>query len=366
MAERPLGNAWANVTGRPVASLTTIVIVASLMAAVVALLIPLRDVRANQRALFDDPSWGSVFLVEGIAGASEPMGPADIEALRRTPGVTSVSAFDAVDADAPGGQVQVRGYVPALGVRLAKGRAPSPGSCEAIVTRDVADAPLDSRLRVALPSGGATAVARLEPLVVGVVDRGYPLVEGPAVLTTCTLPRSGSPSQLVVSTSTGSLPATYSAQSLRSVAFRAMDSAGSTGIIGLIALLLAAMSLVVIGAVARWSVRTRLSEFATLRVWGRSKPDIVTMVGIEQSLLLLLAAPFGIGLGTYLGWRLVRAGGPASMVDPDAALSVAFPSASTVGLAVGGFGIALLVLTVFPVWRSVAPDVARLLRRRGE
>ncbi|MEO7449175.1 MAG: hypothetical protein ABI336_12955, partial [Humibacillus sp.] len=105
MAERPLGNAWANVIGRRVASLTTVVIVASLMASVIALLIPLRDVRANQRAMYEDARWSSIFLVEGITGATEPMQTADIEALRRTPGVTDVVAFDAMDADSAGGLV---------------------------------------------------------------------------------------------------------------------------------------------------------------------------------------------------------------------------------------------------------------------
>lgn len=94
MREQTLGNAWANVTGRRVASLTTIVIVSSLMAALVALLVPLHDVRANLRAQYDDPSWRSTFLVEGIAGASEPMGPAEIAALGHEPGVTSVTPVE--------------------------------------------------------------------------------------------------------------------------------------------------------------------------------------------------------------------------------------------------------------------------------
>ncbi|HET8986986.1 MAG TPA: ABC transporter permease [Humibacillus sp.] len=366
MADRSLSNAWANVLGRRVASVTTIVIVASLMAAVVALLIPLRDVRDNQRAMYDDPQWHFVFLVDGVVGASQPMSGTDIEKLRRTPGVTEVSAFDVVDADSPSGLVQVRNYVPALGIRLVQGRAPAEGSCEAVVTRDVPGARLQESLAVALPSGGASAASQLDPVVVGVVDRGYPLLSGPTLLTTCPLPQSDSPSQLVVSTSDGRLPPTYAAQSLDSAARSAMDGQGSTGIIGLIALLVAVMALVVVGSLSRWSVRTRVGEFATLRVWGRSKSDVLSMVSAEQGVLLLIAAPLGIGLGTWLAWTLVRSGGPASLVDPDAAIAVAVPSLSTVAMAVGGFGLAMLALTLLPVWRSIAPDVARLLRRRGE
>lgn len=359
-------NALANVTGRRVASVTTIVIVASLMAAVVALLVPLRDVRDNQRAMYADPQWRSVFLVEGVAGASEPMGPAEVAALRRTPGVTAVAPFDVVDADSADGVVQVRSYVPSLDVRLALGRAPSASSCEAVATRDVASARLSAPIEVALPSAGASAAPRMAPVVVGIVDRSYPLVDGPTLLTTCPLPGAGAPTQFVVTTTNGRLPATYAAQSLESAARSSIDSQGSTGIIGLIALLVAVMAFVVVASLSRWSVRTRLGEFATLRVWGRSKRDVLSMVGVEQLVLLAVAAPLGLGLGTLLAWQLVRAGGPASMVDPDSGLAIALPSASTVALSVGGFGLAMLLLTLVPVWRSVAPDVARLLRRRGE
>ena len=111
MREQTLGNAWANVTGRRVASLTTIVIVSSLMAALVALLVPLHDVRANLRAQYDDPSWRSTFLVEGIAGASEPMGPAEIAALGHEPGVTSVTPVETAQGPSGDDVVQLRTYV---------------------------------------------------------------------------------------------------------------------------------------------------------------------------------------------------------------------------------------------------------------
>ena len=366
MAEHALGNAWANVVGRRVASVTTILVVASLMAAVTALLVPLRDVRDNQRAAYDRPEWRSVFLVEGLAGATAPMTTAEVATLRRSPGVTGVWAFDTVDADAGGDMVQLRSWVPALDVTIAAGRAPVAGACEAVVTRAVPGVALGQTMEVDLTGGGRAATPVLAPVVVGVVDRGYPLVDGAAALTTCPLPSSGAPEQFVVATAGGGLPAQYVAESLDTAATRSMDGSASTGVIGLLALVLAVLSFVVLGSVARWSVRSRLGEFTTLRVWGRSRSELLRMVGVEQGLLALVAAPFGIGLGTVLAWVLVRSGGESSMVDPAAGIGVALPSASTVGIAVVGFAVGLVVLTLLPVMRALAPDVARLLRRRGE
>ncbi len=366
MAEHALGNAWANVTGRRVASVTTVLVVASLMAAVTALLVPLRDVRDNQRAAYDRPEWRSVFLVEGIADATAPMTAAEVETLRRAPGVTGVWAFDTVDGDAGGDMVQLRSWVPALDVTIAAGRAPAAGACEAVVTRSVPGAAVGQTMDVAFAGGGQAGSPTLRPVVVGVVDQGYPLVDGAAALTTCPLPATGAPEQLVVSTSGGALPAQYVAESLDTAAARSMDGTASTGIIGLLALVLAVLSFVVLGSVARWSVRSRLGEFTTLRVWGRSRSELLRMVGAEQGLLALVAAPFGIGLGTVLAWVLVRSGGESSLVDPAAGIGVAMPSGSTVGIVVGGFAVGLVVLTLLPVMRALAPDVARLLRRRGE
>ena len=87
---------------------------------------------------------------------------------------------------------------------------------------------------------------------------------------------------------------------------------------------------------------------------------------VEQGLLALAAAPVGLALGTVLAWVLIRSGGESSMVDPAAGIAVALPSASTAALAVGGFAAGLVLLTLAPVMRALAPDVARLLRRRGE
>ncbi|TQM64721.1 FtsX-like permease family protein [Humibacillus xanthopallidus] len=366
MAEHTLGNAWANVTGRRVASVTTVLVVASLMAAVTALLVPLRDVRDNQRAAYDRPEWQSVFLVEGIAGADQPMTPSDVKVLRETPGVTGVWPIGTTEADAAGSFVQLRSWVAALDVPIVVGRPPAAGACEAAVTRSVPGATVGAPLEVALPGGGSSVAGQVRPIVVGVVDQGYPLVSGPSALTTCPMPSTQAPEQLVVATDTGQLPDRYVGESLDAAAARSMDGSTSTGVMGLLALVLAVLSLVVVGSVARWSVRSRLGEFTTLRVWGRSRSDIIGMVGVEQALLALLAAPLGVALGTVLAWVLVRSGGESSMVDPAAGIAVALPSASTIGLAVGGFGIGLVVLTVAPVARALAPDVARLLRRRGE
>lgn len=366
MAERTLGNAWANVIGRRVASVTTVLVVASLMAAVTALLVPLRDVRDNQRAAYDRPEWQSVFLVEGIAGADEPMTSADVAALRQTPGVTGVWPFGTVDADAGGALVQLRSWVAALDVPIVVGRAPEPGACEAAVTRSVTDATVGAPLDVSMAGGGSTVGPAVRPVVVGVVDQGYPLVSGPSALTTCPMPSTRAPEQLVVATDTGRLPEQYVGESLDEAAARSMEGSASTGVIGLLALVLAVLSLVVIGSVARWSVRSRLGEFTTLRVWGRSRSDILRMVGVEQGLLALAAAPLGLALGTVLAWVLVRSGGESSMVDPAAGIAIALPSASTAALAVGGFAAGLVLLTLGPVMRALAPDVARLLRRRGE
>jgi ABC-type antimicrobial peptide transport system permease subunit len=145
-----------------------------------------------------------------------------------------------------------------------------------------------------------------------------------------------------------------------------MDASQSTGIIGLIALLLGVVSFFVLASVTRWSVRSRLGEFVTLRVWGRSRRAVVGMVGVEQTILAVASAPIGIGLGTVLAWLLMRSGGPSSLVDPAAGIGVAAPSAWTVAVACGGFLLALVCLTVLPVVRALAPDVASLLRRRGE
>ncbi|WP_374967795.1 FtsX-like permease family protein [Terrabacter sp. BE26] len=366
MREQTLGNAWANVTGRRVASLTTVVIVASLMAALVALLVPLHDVRANIRAQYDDPSWRSTFLVEGLAGASEPMGPAEIDALAKVPGVTSVTPVDTVEGPAGDDVVQLRTYVPVLDVPIVQGRAPRAGQCEAAVTRDVAGARLGTSVRVGLGEGGQAAGGGLEPLVVGIIDHSYPLVNGATMLTTCRLPHRDSASQVVVTTRSGQLPKNYVAQSLSSAAAQAMDSSQSTGILGLVALLIAVVSLFVVASVARWSVRSRLGEFVTLRVWGRSRRTVVGMVGVEQAILAIIAAPIGLGLGTLLAWWLVRAGGPSGLVDPAAGIAVAAPSPWTLAVACGGFLLALVLLTALPVVRVLRPDVASLLRRRGE
>lgn len=366
MREQTLGNAWANVTGRRVASLTTIVIVSSLMAALVALLVPLHDVRANLRAQYDDPSWRSTFLVEGIAGASEPMGPAEIAALGHEPGVTSVTPVETAQGPSGDDVVQLRTYVPVLDVPVVQGRTPRAGACEALVSRDVAGAQLDAPMTVGLDAGGQAAGHSVEPLVVGIIDRSYPLVNGATVLTTCALPHQAAASQLVVTTQDGRLPNKYVAQSLSAAAAGAMDASQSTGIIGLIALLLGVVSFFVLASVTRWSVRSRLGEFVTLRVWGRSRRAVVGMVGVEQTILALASAPIGIGLGTLLAWLLMRSGGPSSLVDPAAGIGVAAPSAWTVAVACGGFLLALVCLTVLPVVRALAPDVASLLRRRGE
>lgn len=366
MPEQTVGNAWANVVGRRVASLTTVVIVSSLMAALVALLIPLHDVRGNLRAQYDDPTWRSTFLVEGVAGASEPMGPTEIAALAKVPGVTSVTPVETVEGPAGEDVVQLRTYVPALDVPIVEGREPRAGTCEAVVTRDVVGARLNAPVKVGLEGGGQAVAASLEPVVVGVIDRSYPLVNGATMLTTCGLPHQDAASQLVVTTRSGQLPETYVAQSLSSAAAQAMEASQSTGILGLIALLIAVVALFVVASVARWSVRSRLGEFVTLRVWGRSRRTVVAMVGIEQSILAVIAAPIGVGLGTVLAWLLVRAGGPSSLVDPAAGIALAAPSAWTVAIACGGFLLALVVLTALPVVRVLNPDVAALLRRRGE
>jgi hypothetical protein len=366
MPEQTLGNAWANVTGRRVASVTTIVIVSSLMAALVALLVPLHDVRANLRAQYDDPSWRSTFLVEGIAGASEPMGAAEIAALAHEPGVTSVTPVETAQGPSGDDVVQLRTYVPVLDVPVVQGRSPRAGACEALVSRDVAGAQLDAPMTVGLDAGGQAAGHSVEPLVVGIIDRSYPLVNGATVLTTCELPHQAAASQLVVTTQNGRLPNKYVAQSLSAAAAGAMDASQSTGIIGLIALLLGVVSFFVLASVTRWSVRSRLGEFVTLRVWGRSRRAVVGMVGVEQTILAVASAPIGIGLGTVLAWLLMRSGGPSSLVDPAAGIGVAAPSAWTVAVACGGFLLALVCLTVLPVVRALAPDVASLLRRRGE
>ncbi len=361
---RTLTNAWANVVGRRVASVTTIVVVSSLMAAVVALLIPVRDLRDNLRALYDREDWRTTLLVAGVADADRPMDLAQLEQLRKEPDVTGVWRLDAVDAVVAGEPVQLLSYVDALDITVAAGRAPRAGACEALVSRWVSGVQPGEVTPATVTS--KTGTRRLDLSVVGVVDQAYPLVNGPVLFTTCPLRPQADVGDLVVATRQGRLATPYVFESLDARAKRTMDSSSSTGLLGLLAVAASVLAVFIVGSVARWTVRARLGEFTTLRVWGLSKRSILAVVGVEQAILGLAAAPVGIGLGTYLAWRLVRAAGPSGLVDPDAPLSVALPSWSTVGLAAGGFAVALVVLTVLPVARALAPDIARLLRRGGE
>ncbi|GAB3050693.1 hypothetical protein GCM10027053_07260 [Intrasporangium mesophilum] len=359
-----LANASANILGRRAASATTIAVVASLLAAVVGLLIPVRDLRDNLRARYDRDDWRTTLLVAGIANADRPMDVAQLEQLRREPGVTGVWRLDPAEAAVGGETVQLLRYVDALGITIAAGRAPRAGACEALVSRWVGGVQPGEVVPATVTSRGLTK--RLDMAVVGVVDQGYPLVNGPVLFTTCPLPSEVDVGDLVVTTEHGHLPTTYVAETLDTRAKRTMDSSSSTGLLGLLAVAASVLAVFIVGSVARWTVRSRLGEFTTLRVWGLSKRSIVALVAVEQVTLAMAAAPVGVGLGTYLAWRLVRAAGPSGLVDPEAAISVALPSWSTVGIAVGGIAFALVALTTLPVYRALAPDIARLLRRRGE
>lgn len=353
-----IGNAWANVSRRRVASMTIVVVVVGLLGGVIALLIPVRDIRSNELSKYQRAEWNRVFLVEGE-------GDNQVAELRKTAGVVAVTPFTVHVGQMPGSEmeVQVRNYVPQLELDIASGRLPASDRCEAVVTRDFPGAAVGRSLNLTLRPGQGGV--HFSPVVVGIINRAYPM-EGPTVITTCPLPATSPPAELIVSTRGTSLPDRYVAQSLNEVARSWFASRASTGLLGLIAIVLAGLSLVVVASVARWGVRSRLGEFTTLRVWGSSRRAILGMVVVEQLMLLLVAAPAGVGVGTLLAWRLVRAGGPSSLVDPQSGIDVAIPSGGTMAMAVGGLTIALVMLTLLPAYRMASRDIVASLRRRGE
>lgn len=364
---RSLGNAWSNVWGRRVASITTVLVVASLMAAIVALLIPLRDVKQNVASVYDRSAWRSVYLVEGIDGASKPMGPTEVSALASQPSVQSATPFRLIEGRASDSRtVQVRNYVTSLEPQIVEGRLPASGACEGVVTRELGSVVLGQSMLIQVGAEGSSAGGAIAPKIVGIIDQSFPLINGPSMLTTCALPRSATADQVLVSTRGSALPPQYIAQTLNAVAIGAISNSSSTGLIGLLALVISVLSLVVVAAVARWGAKSRVAELAILRVWGRSRSEILRMIAIEQGILMLVAAPIGLGLGTLLAWRLVRAGGPASMIDPQGGLEFALPSVATASLALVGLGLTLVAFTLLPVSTSIRVDVARMLRRRGE
>ena len=206
MAERTLGNAWANVRGAPGRIGDDGARRREPHGRGHGAARPLRDVRDNQRAAYDRPEWQSVFLVEGIAGADEPMSNADVAALRRTPGVTGVWPFGTVDADAGGALVQLRSWVAALDVPIVVGRAPEPGACEAAVTRSVTDATVGAPLDVSMSGGGARRSGGASPSSWGSSTRATPSWRGRPHCTTCPLPSTQAPEQLAWPPTPGACP----------------------------------------------------------------------------------------------------------------------------------------------------------------
>ncbi len=361
-------NAFASLRGRSAASIGVLVIAGILIATLLAMVIPLRDGRDNLASHYDRSSWSNDYLVESLPEAAAAVTKLEGE-LRSVDGVREVVPQYFLDATVNGEVASLRSYDSALDLDLVEGRLPRPGTCEAVVSRDI-----ESSTGVGV---GDRATVRIEQYdmaeraesvvveVVGVVDRSHPLVPG-SVVTTCDLvPLAASPVALLVSTDGSvNLPQNLSATDLNSVAEREIRSGTSSGILGLIVLLLVLLSFVVLASVGRWAVRSRVSEFAALRTWGYGRRAILGQVSLEVVLLWLIAAPVGSLVGWFLGWQFMRRVG--DVADPASGWWVATPSWTSLVLVSGGVLLALVPLTVLPAVAALRPSVAVMLRRRGE
>ena len=302
MAERTLGNAWANVMGRPVASVTTVLVVASLMAAVPHCSCPFGTCETTSGRPMT-PEWQWVFLVEGEPGprahGAPPRGPpTDARGHRRL-------AFPVVDADA-GEPSCSCARVPALGVPLAQGRPPSPGRARRPSPacprgeaqrahrgldvrrwpRSAPQSPRPSCRRPRLPAHRRTALSRLPPAV----HRAPSSWSWPRPPGGCRSRTPASPSR-----------------SPRA----AMEGRASTGIIGLLALVLSSLpsSSRVSCTLERAFPARRVHDPAGLGSLEGGRPAHGRRGAGPAG---PRCRPVGIGLGTVLAWVLVRSGGEST------------------------------------------------------
>lgn len=353
--------AVANLRGRSTTALTLGAVLSILMGGVLTVAVPAFDARNAAASLYESPEWGSTHVVQGISGADRPMSGAEIQALADATGATSVQVDENALVEVAGGMVQMHSDMDVLGVPYVEGRRPREGSCEWGVHRD---SPLADRLGEEVEATGLTGATAS---VVGVFPRGFPLFTPDDVVSTCTPPSPSGSEQILVTVPAGTeLPEQYVSQTLAEQAQAARDASRSTGILGLITLVICVIAAGVAFACARWSVVSRRREFAHLQVHGAAKRRLLGMVTLEQILTCLAVAPVGIGLGWGGAWLLLSRAGQSGLVDPSVAWLTAAPSLSTVGLLVTGMLVVVVIASWLAAARILRPTVSTLLRRRGE
>lgn len=351
----------ANLRGRSTTMLTLLIVLGVLSGGVLAVAIPAFDARDNAARLYSSPAWASTHVVLGSRDADGPMDPDEAAALATLPGVRHMQTDHVATVEAAGEHVTVHSVIDALEVPVVRGRAPAEGACEWAVHRD---SPLADRL------GGGLDVQGLDDghvSIVGVFPRGFPFFEVSEVLSTC---RTGGPSgdeQYYVTTADGdALPDRYVSSTLAERADAVREASQSTGVLGLVTLVVSVITLGVAWACARWSVVSRRREFAVLQVQGVTRGQVLTMVLLEQLAVSLAAVPLGVLIGWAGAWTLLARAGQSGLVDPSEAWRAAVPSLPTVGFLTAGVVAVVLAASLLASARILRHSVSALLRRRGE
>lgn len=356
--------AVANLRGRRTPTLTLLLVAAALSSLVLSLLILIRDVPPNLADRYQVPGWSSATVVSGRAGADGPLTPADVQALRQLPGVRSAApevVADAVVATS-GSPVQVRTLVPAYQPPIAVGRPARPGSCEAVVTRETGLRPGSAPQRLEV-TGEAQGSSVLAVPVVGIVDQSYPLYDGATVAVACDWAarlapqrREALPLADAVVVTDRPLPPAYKSVTLQQTADSALRHGhGTSGLMPLLAILLAVVGGGVVAVVARGSTRSRAREYAVRRTLGEARGQVLLTTAVEQVLLSVAAAAVALPLGVAVARWITQHSGSSGRLDPAAPWSLLLPRTPTVLLVL----LALIAVTV--VASSVAG--AALVRR---
>lgn len=359
--------AWGNVRGRLGSVLSMVIIVGALISGLMALVITIRDLEGNVASHFLKDSWQSTYFVHGRSDVDGPMAPEQVKELERLDGVTLVEPIvEFVGTGARDAGVTVQPPMSLLQYPIAEGRAPEAGKCEAIVTRDWHQARIGENTQLVLSEPNSNAL--IDARVVGIIERGFPLLTGGELMvTTCSLPDGAAPESYLVSVEPGAqIPQKYLSETMWDRAESRFSGRGTSGLLPLLLVMFSAISLTVLVTLGRLSSKTRTSEFVTLMVWGADRKTLLRIQALEGLWVSGAAAIFGTVGGTLIAWWLVRQGDGGGMVDPTSGIWVAMPSLLTVFIVAVPVGVLLAVSMIAASGTTLRKPVATLLRRSGE
>jgi hypothetical protein len=359
-----------NVSARRTASLTLLLVLTLIGSLLLALLVLVRDVPTNVAAHYQRDLWERIWLVEPTAG--EPITGAEAASLARLPGAVSVSAARGADATTDSGYpVAVESWVRDADFTLVDGRAPDPGKCEAVSKTDF---PVEVGQQVPLTLEPASEARSLSPLLVGHVDRSFPLLTSRSLMVTCGWDSTENSSRQIPSMSglwvtfdkAGNRPVgVEQADTLQQVVDQAQSGTATTGVLGMFALLVGLLLAAVSLLLGRSTTRTRTREFAVRRALGATRSGVAATSGLEGVMVAVAAMVLVVPLGVVLARWIGISGGASSQISSQSPWSFVQPSLGTVALLALVLGL-LPVATAVTSLRLCKADVLAPLRSLSE